>query len=369
MTTESQTRWALIILATIAVLAVLWLAKAVFAPLTLAFTVAVVFAPLSDFWQRLGIPVIVGSLISLGLGLAICLLLVIALEPVAASLYQKAPLIKWELRQAVSGLQSMLRGLDQVSQEVSEAISPDAPANGKENSEPAMVAVPPLSRALLLAPAIIGQLMVFAGGLYFLLLCRQDVYRWLARFAKGTDAAAIEVFRAADLVVARYSLAITVINAAFGASVGIGLQLAGMPNPILWAVVAALFNFVMYLGPAIVAVSLFVAGAVVFDGLYSVVPALVFIALNIIEGQFVTPLLIGRHMRVNPLLVFLSLCLWLWLWGPVGGIIAIPVLVWLLAVAEGLRTQNSRGMAEDMASGAALLTGEGRPLTGAASAD
>ena len=188
-------------------------------------------------------------------------------------------------------------------------------------------------------------MLIFAGGLYFFLLCRTDVYQWLAKFARVPTETAVRTFREADRLVARYSLTITLINAVFGVAVGVALQLVGMPGAILWAFVAALMNFIMYLGPAIVALALAIAGTITFDGVYSFVPAAVFVGLNVLEGQFITPSLVGHRMRVNPLLVFLSLCLWLWLWGPIGGIVAIPLLVWIIAVTNGIGLIKNEAMA------------------------
>lgn len=351
MTVETLSRWALIALAAIAIVAALWLAKSVLAPLALAFVIAVMLSPLSDFWNRLGVPVIIGSLFSLSLGLTVLTTSVLALEPLAANVYEKAPRIKWELRETLTSLQIAMRGLDEVSEEVNQVISPEDPekADGDGDGEEAGFEMPRLSEALFLAPAILGQVMVFAGGLYFFLLCRQDVYRWLAKFSRGTDDATVQGFRKADRLVARYWLTITMINAGFGIAVAIALQLIGMPGALMWAFVAALMNFVMYLGPVIVAVALIVAGTVVFDGFYSIMPAAIFVTLNVIEGQFVTPSLVGHLMRVNPLLVFLSLCLWLWLWGPIGGIVAIPLLVWAIAVSHGLSAgQSAQNGSEDL---------------------
>ncbi len=336
MTVETQSRWALVALATIAVFAALWFAKPVFAPLALAFMVAVMLSPLSDFWQRIGVPVIVGSLLSLALGLAFLTVLIVALQPLAASVYEQAPRIRWELRDTVATIQNMMQGLDEMSEEVNQAISPDGGGASDSATDTKGVEMPQLSDALFLAPAFAGQVMVFAGGLYFFLLCRHDVYRWLAKFARGADEATVRTFREADRLVARYSLTITLINTVFGFAVGVALQLVGMPGAIVWAFVAAIMNFIMYLGPAIVAIALAVAGTVAFDGPYSFVPAIVFVSLNVCEGQFITPMLIGHHLKVNPLLVFLSLCLWLWMWGPIGGIVAIPILVWVIAVTKGL---------------------------------
>ncbi len=116
---------------------------------------------------------------------------------------------------------------------------------------------------------------------------------------------------------------------------GSTLHMIGLPAPYIWGMVAGLMNFILYIGPATVAASLLVAGALAFDGPMTVIPSLAFLCINGIEAQFVTPTLVGKHMHVNPLLVFLSLVLWLWLWGPLGGIVAIPILLYVLAIVSG----------------------------------
>lgn len=336
MSVDNQIRWALVVLATLAVFAALWVGKPLFAPLALAFVLTLILSPLSDFWERLGIPIILSSLLNMILGLALLIGLGISLQPLAAEVYEQAPRIKSELRSGLSSLQNMVQGFDDVSDEVKRAITPDDEEVSEDADDDETVALPQMSELLFLAPAIAGQILIFAGGLYFFLLCRSSVYQWLASFSGRSDVAAIRVFHRADHLVARYSITIALINTVFGVAVGIALQLIGMPGAIVWAFVGAIMNFVMYLGPAIVAVALVVAGHLVFDGLYSFFPAAAFVTLNAIEGQFVTPTLVGRHLHVNPLLVFLSLCVWLWLWGPIGGIVAIPLLVWALAVTKGL---------------------------------
>jgi predicted PurR-regulated permease PerM len=135
--------------------------------------------------------------------------------------------------------------------------------------------------------------------------------------------------------VSSYFLAITFVNAGFGTLVTLAMLVLGMPQPILWGIATFLLNFILYLGPALVAAALLIVGIVSFDGAYSFVPVAVFVMLNMVEAQFVTPSVVGQQMSLNPLLVFLSLVLWLWLWGPVGGLVAIPLLVWVLIILNG----------------------------------
>ena len=105
--------------------------------------------------------------------------------------------------------------------------------------------------------------------------------------------------------------------------------------------VAFLVNFLLYLGPSIFVVVLLFAGVAAFDGRLAVLPAVGFLLLNGIEGQFVTPALIGRTLRLNPLVVFLALVFGLWLWGPVGGIVAIPLVLWGQVLVRGIVSSDA----------------------------
>ena len=144
----------------------------------------------------------------------------------------------------------------------------------------------------------------------------------------------------AERKVAKYFLTITTINGVFGIIVGTVMSLLGVPSPVFWGLLAFLLNFIVYLGPIMLAGTLLITGIVVFDGAYSVLPAAVYMSMNAIEGQFVTPALVGKQMAVSPLLVFLSLTFWLWLWGPIGGIIAIPLMIWTITITEAALGQT-----------------------------
>jgi predicted PurR-regulated permease PerM len=113
------------------------------------------------------------------------------------------------------------------------------------------------------------------------------------------------------------------------------LQIFGMPGAALWGLLAFVLNFIVYLGPAMLAVALLFAGIGAFDGAMVVAPAAVFVAINTVEGQFVTPALVGRNMEINPLLVFVTILFGIWIWGPIGGIVAIPLLLWVRVLGSG----------------------------------
>jgi len=285
----------------------------------------VVLSPISDAVERTGVPNGISALLTLGAALFFIAALLFLLEPVLTTTINRAPLIWFELRETIQAMQSAMRGLEQTGEQVAEALGSDM----TENSESEMVAIPSVTEALLYAPGYAARVMIFIGTLYFFLLSRVGVYEWIEnqRFALTS-----RDMRAAEKQVSRYFLTITIINFSFGALVTAMLALFGMPYALVWGFVAALANYILYLGPPMFAFCLLVGGIVAFDGPVSFVPAALYISMNTIEGQFVTPALVGSTMDVNPLLVFLSLVVWLWMWGPIGGIIAIPLLVWILAL-------------------------------------
>ena len=128
--------------------------------------------------------------------------------------------------------------------------------------------------------------------------------------------------------ISRYLLTVALINGGLGVAVGLGLWAIGLPNPFLWGAAAALLNFLPYVGA--LATILFVAAIalVSFDSLsYAMLAPGWVILCGIIEGQVVTPLIVGRRLEVNAVAIFIAVAFWSWLWGIVGALIAVPLLV------------------------------------------
>ncbi|MFC7705282.1 AI-2E family transporter [Plastorhodobacter daqingensis] len=341
MTLPQASRYATIVLAIIAFFVALNFGRSVFAPLTLAIVVGIVLSPIASGINRLGVPRALGALIGLMIILSVLGGLLILLEPMISMALQQAPRLWFELSDIVTSLQRGMAELDSVSEELARAF------NGEDNGESSeeSFSLPRLTDALLLAPAVASQMMIFVGALFFFLLSRTDIYEWAGRMSAAADPAPAPLpvgytgplhlrLMRAEKRVSRYFLTITVINTVFGITVTLFFMLFGIPMALMWGVVALLLNFIPYLGPLILAATLLLSGIVMFEGAERFLPITVYVALNIIEGQFVTPTLVGQHLAVNPLAVFLSLVFWLWLWGPLGGFVAIPLLVWMVALAE-----------------------------------
>lgn len=325
----------LFILATILVFATLHQAKALFAPILAAFLLGIVITPLSSLWAKLRVPDAVAAFFSVFLAVLFISALVLLLEPYISQVISQGPIIQAELRETVEEMRRLLRGIEKISEDMAAAIEPNPDADG-EGSEP--MTIPSLTDALLYAPQFVAQFLIFTGTLYFFLLAHNAVYDWLS-----TNIAALSRrdLHRASAQVSRYVLTISTINVSFGALVAVAMYLIGMPSPIVWGLLACLLNFVLYLGPMLLITMLTVTGIVVFDGALSFLPPAVYIAMNAVEAQFVTPTLVGKSLSVNPLLVFISLVFWLWLWGPIGGIIAIPLLIWTITVVQGINGDHA----------------------------
>jgi predicted PurR-regulated permease PerM len=121
---------------------------------------------------------------------------------------------------------------------------------------------------------------------------------------------------------------VAIINFVVGIAAGVIAWLVGLPDPVAWAVLGFILNFIPYIGALLMEAALFFVGLVTFPTLsYALVAPLLFVVFATIEGHFITPSIVGRRLTLNPLTVFLSLVFWTWLWGPVGAFLAVPLLI------------------------------------------
>jgi predicted PurR-regulated permease PerM len=187
----------------------------------------------------------------------------------------------------------------------------------------------------LMAPALLAQVLVFLVSLYFFLATRENIRIATLSlcFSRRMRWRTAHVFRDVEQKVSKYLLTISMVNVGVGIVVTLLMWAIGMPSPILWGALAAVLNYVPFVGQAFMALILFLAGLGTGGGLgAAMLPVGLYWAVNFVEGNFVTPNLLGATMTVNPFLIFLSLTFWLWAWGPIGGLIAVPSLLIVLSV-------------------------------------
>jgi predicted PurR-regulated permease PerM len=160
--------------------------------------------------------------------------------------------------------------------------------------------------------------------------------RMTAAFASDLKSAhIITVIEKVRREVGRFYVTTALINIGLGVATALVMMLCGMPNPLLWGTMAALLNFIPYAGSTMTLIVLTIVAFISFDGLGRVAAvAGSYLAIATIEGQFVQPLLVGRRLRLNPMLVFLALWFGGLFWGIAGIIMATPTLVALKVVAS-----------------------------------
>jgi predicted PurR-regulated permease PerM len=147
----------------------------------------------------------------------------------------------------------------------------------------------------------------------------------------------LRAYNDTEQTLAKYFSTFTFINIGLAVVVTAALYLVGMPNALLWGVLAGLFNFLPYLGPAIVTVALIVASLLAFPTVpEAIVPPAIYFVIHLIEGEFVTPSILGFSLAINPFFLFLAVIFWTWMWGPAGAFLAVPITMITIRIAHHL---------------------------------
>ena len=135
--------------------------------------------------------------------------------------------------------------------------------------------------------------------------------------------------------VSRYLLTITIINAGLGVVIATMMAILQVPNPIVWGIAAMFLNFLPFVGAAVGAVAVGLVSITTFDTIGpALLASLIYYTCSLIEGSFITPLVIGHRMSLNIVAVFLSVTIWGWLWGIPGVLMAVPILVVIKVICD-----------------------------------
>jgi predicted PurR-regulated permease PerM len=304
------------------------LARPLLLPVASAFVVSMMLGPLSARAERYNIPSLLSAIILWLLVIGVFYGVIALLASPVVEWIGKAPDIGRNIQEKLHVLDRPLASL----QEVRDALLPS-----EKKGDLGVDIISFVQPALLIVTPAIGQTFIFFGTLFFMLLGRSELRRVAVAFFDEREARLrmLKIMNDVEHNLTGYLSVVAIINIAVGICGGVAAWVAGLPDPVAWAVLAFILNFIPYIGALIMEAGLFMVGLVTFPTLtHALLAPLLFLGLATLEGHFITPSIMGRKFTLNPLTVFLSLVFWTWLWGPVGAFLAVPLLVMAL-VAVG----------------------------------
>ena len=305
----------------LAVLYTLVLARGVLLPVFLAVFLSILLHPIVRRLQKLKVPQALGAgIVVAAFSGIIAFAVQQGLSAVTAWMARGSPLPM----RLVQNLDALERSIGHVGQ----VTAPLRAITG--NGAHSAVDWPDLgSRALAQAGDAAVLLAVVIVLLFFLLAKGADTLTQIRRaFLPPPESQRwVQVMLDIKREIGRYLITITAINFVLGAVVSLSMWIVGMPSPLLWGSIAALLNFMPYLGTVTTTSIIAIAAFLTFDAWPAIVlPPCTFLALTILEGNLLTPMIIGHRLTLNPISVFVSFLFWGWAWGPAGVLIAVPIL-------------------------------------------
>jgi predicted PurR-regulated permease PerM len=327
---QASAQFAVLGIFLILLVAALSLARPVLLPVTTAFVATVMLGPLSVRADRTKIPKPVT---------AIVLWLLVAGVFYGLIMLLSAPVVDWIGKAPEIGrsIQDKLHVLDQPLAALRDLRKALLPADAGKGIQIDIMSI--VQPAVSIVTPAIGQLVIFFGALFFMLLGRTSIrHETVALFnTRAGRLRALKILNDIERNLTGYLSVVAMINLSMGIIGGVIAWAVGLPDPMAWGVLAFVLNFIPYIGSLLVEAAMFMVGLVAFPSLtHASVGPLLYLACATLEGQIVTPSVVGRKFTLNPLLVFLSLVFWAWLWGPVGAFLAAPLLVMGLAAVVHL---------------------------------
>lgn len=304
-----------------------------FLPVVTAFVISIALVPFLEWLERRGVKsglaALLCVLVFLGVLNGILVLIVVPASGWVQMLPERIPVIRENL-QAVIDLYSSLQ------QFIERTLRTVATAPAKE--VPDFAVQPPGSLLSLIATSAPHALIqgVFGLLVIYFFLSNWTTLRRSAIAGREDFRGALTLARVIQNVVdatSAYIATITAINIMLGLIVAAALWMLGMPTPLMWGGIVALMNFVPYLGPIMAALLLTVGGLMSFGDIgTAMVPAAIMVGLHLVEANVITPIIVGRRLTLQPLLILLSLSFWTWVWGTLGALLAVPLLIILKIV-------------------------------------
>ncbi|ODV11139.1 MAG: AI-2E family transporter [Rhodanobacter sp. SCN 68-63] len=319
----------------LAVLYTITLIKVMLIPLVLAAFLGVALNPIVALGTRLRLPrwfsasvLMLALMGGIGAGTA-------ALAQPALGWFHDAPTA---LRNFVPKLKGITQPLEAASRATQSLVGGQAAVRVQPPRQ-AAVAITAWD-VLAAAPKVLAAVLTVVLLVFFFLIYGDDLLRRLVEIVPNFrhKKHAVAIVRSIQTEVSHYILTTALINMTLGTITAGMLWLLHVPDPLLWGSIAMIANFIPYVGAITTTTILLLVGLMNFRELgQAVLPAVLFACITVVEGNMITPMILGRRMRVSPVAILIWLLLWGFLWGIPGALLAVPMLTSAKLIAERVR--------------------------------
>jgi predicted PurR-regulated permease PerM len=315
-----------------------------FLPVTAALVIAIALVPLLEWFERRGLPSALSALSCVLVFLAVMAFALLSIVIPAIDWVALLPERIGRVREALEPFLALVKDLERFVDRILRQL----PSSTEGGARTVQVETPNSMFDLLTssAPHALIQLFFALLVIYFF-LSGWTAMRKQTITSRGSFEGALTTARVIQQVVAATSTylgTITLINVTLGTLVAGILWWMGMDSPLMWGGIVAVLNYIPYLGPIAAALLLALGGLISFpDPWTALLPPLIFIGLHMVEANAVTPMVVGKRVSINPLLILLSLSFWAWVWGTTGALLAIPLLIIIKTVFAAAGTPDIAG--------------------------
>lgn len=319
---------------------VLSIGSVVFLPLVTAILLSILLSPLADRLARLGLPNILSSLGALTVFLGILVLsLALILQP-ALELFDEIPAIAATVGQRFSELRDEFAWLALANEELAKLM-------GDNGTVEVVLATPSLLEEIAYStPSVLIEVLIMFLMAFFMIEARVRMRRHLLfdRASFGSSVKAARAMREVQDRVASYIITVGLINVGVGVVVAAGAWALDVDAPIMWGGLAAILNFIPYVGPLAMTALLALFGLGTAETVWlGLIPAIAYIALHTVEANVVTPSILGARFTMSPVMILIALSYFTWIWGVPGALLSVPILLTLTALFDHIGRPNLIG--------------------------
>ena len=319
---------------------VLSIGSVLFLPLVTALVLTIVLSPLADSLSRMGLPNIIASFMAVIVFIAIVVIALATILNPAIALFDRVPQLVASIDETFTQFRGQLDWINELNQRIVRLA-------GRTSEREVVLATPSMvERVALATPMLVLETLLTFLMAFFMIEARVRLRRRLllerAEFTSSLRAA--RAIRDVQDRGASYILTVGLITGGVGVVAALGAWALGLDAPVMWGGLAALLNFLPYVGPLIMTGILLLVGMGTAETIFlGLVPAGAYLALHAVEANVVTPAILGKRFTVNPVLILIAISYFTWIWGVLGALLSVPILITLIAIFQHLGHPNIVG--------------------------